>query len=524
MAILIKNATIIDGTAAERKKADILIEDNRIKKIGELGKKADKVIDAGGLFAAPGFIDVNNDSDHYLTLWRDPNQESFLYQGVTTAIGGNCGASLAPLVKGDIINSVSKWTDVSDININWQTVSEFFDNLERRGLGLNFGTLAGHTTMRRGILKDDVRELTPDEILKMRFLLDSALAEGALGMSVGLAYSHAKITPKEELDDLARIVKDHDAVFAVHLRGEGEEILPAVKEAIDIAQESKVRLEISHFKISGKENWPDLTAAFKMIDEARAKGLDINFDVYPYIQSASVLYIVFPDWVTRGGRKITLENLKDDIVRKKVIEELKEKRQEISGLKIAASRHNIYVGKTIKEIAKNQGVEPEEAAVNLYLVNDGRVIVFWSNISEENLQKEIGHPASFIGSNGAGYNLDKKTFKELIHPRCFGAFPRFLDYAVKEKRILNWEEAINKITGGPAKKFSLTNRGLLKENYFADIVIFDPEKIGEKATFENPFRYAEGVEYLLINGAEVVEKGKYSGKMAGRILKRVSGI
>lgn len=524
MTILIKNGTVIDGTGAERKKADILIEDDRIKKIGNLGKKADQVINADGLFVAPGFIDVNSDSDHYLTLLTAPSQQSFLYQGVTSIIGGNCGASLAPLVKGEIISSVSKWADISEINVDWHSVAEFFMVLERRGLGVNFGTLCGHTTLRRNILKDNVRELNPDEKLKMRFLLDAALQDGTLGLSAGLAYSHAKITPTEELIDLARIVKDSGGVFTVHLRDEGDKILDSVREAVEIGRQTKVSVEISHFKISGSANWPLLADVFQLIDDARNEDININFDVYPYIESASTLYIFFPDWATKGGRRRTMENLADETSRKKIIAELAAKENDLKNLKVADARHLAFIGKKLEEIAKNQNVGVAEAAINLYLANGGEVIVFAVNVSEENLTRQLRHPASFLGSNGAGYSLSLKPHKELVHPRCFGAFPRFLRHFTKEKAILEWEEAIQKITGGPAKKFNLQNRGLLKENYFADIAVFNPEEISDKTTFENPYQYAKGVEYLLINGSLVIEKGKFTGKMAGRILRRVSGI
>ena len=520
MTILIKNGTIIDGTGAERKKADILVEDDQIKKIGNLGKHADKVIDADGLFVAPGFIDINSDSDHYLTLLTNPSQQSFLHQGVTSIIGGNCGASLAPLVKGEIINSVSKWVDISKTNVNWYSVSEFFTILERLGLGVNFGMLCGHTTLRRNILKDDVRELNPDEKLKMRFLLDAALQDGTLGISAGLAYSHAKITPTEELIDLARIVKDYNGVFALHLREEGAKILDSVKEAIEIGQKSGVSVEISHFKISGSENWHYLDEVLQLIEETKKNGIDINFDIYPYIESASTLYIFFPDWATKGGRRQTLENLRDEANRKKIISELASKENELKKLKVADARQLVYVGKKLEETARNQGVEIAEAAINLYLANGGEVIVFAGNVSEENLTRQLQHPASFLGSNGAGYTLGFGPRKELVHPRCFGAFPRFLHQFVKEKSKFEWEEAIQKITSGPAKKIGLQNRGLLKENYFADIVVFSPEEIKDKATFENPYQYAKGVEYLIINGSPVIEKGKYNGKMTGRILKR----
>jgi N-acyl-D-amino-acid deacylase len=520
MSILVKNGTIIDGTGAEKKKADILVEGDRIKKIGNLGKRADKVIDAGGLFVAPGFIDVNSDSDHYLTLLTNPGQQSFLYQGVTSIIGGNCGASLAPLVKGEIIQSVSKWADISGINVDWHSVSEFFAVLERLGLGVNFGMLCGHTTLRRNILKDNVRELNPDEKLKMRFLLDAALRDGALGMSAGLAYSHAKITPTEELVDLARIAGEANAVFALHLRGESVEILESVREAVEIGRQSKVSVEISHFKISGSDNWWHLADVLQLIEEARKDGLDVNFDVYPYTESASTLYIFFPDWATKGGRRRTMENLADETSRKKIIAELTPEENELKDLKVADARHPVFIGKKLEEIAKNQNVGVAEAAVNLYLANGGEVIVFAANVSEDNLTVQLRHPASFLGSSGAGYTLGFGPRKELIHPRCFGAFPRFLRRFAKEKAALEWEKAIQKITGGPAKKFNLQNRGLLKENYFADIAVFNPEEINDKATFENPFQYSKGVECLFVNGSLAIEKGKYTGKMAGLILKR----
>ncbi len=522
--ILIKNSTIINGTKNNKYKADIVVSDGKIKKIGKLGApKANIVIEADNLYTAPGFIDINNHSDAYLTLFTIPNLESLLKQGITTIIGGNCGSSLAPLVSADILKTIQKWADIQEINLNWLTFKEFLEELDKKGLGTNFGSLVGHSTIRRGVLKDEFRNLKPKELKTVKELLKSALKEGAFGLSTGLVYSHAKIAPPKEIIELVKSVKDFDGIYTTHIRGEAEELLPAIEETIEVAKKTRVSTEISHLKAMGKKFWPNMSKAISLIEEAHKSKININFDIYPYTITGSVLYILLPDWVAEGGKFMLLKRLQDPVIKNKVIKEMQEKKDyEYDKITIAMSPiDKTFIGRKISEIAKSQNISVEEAIINMLTISDGRVITFLDTIDPENIEKGIKHHLSFIASDGAGYNLQYyQRKKELVHPRCFGAFTRFLGRYVREKELLGWEEAIYKITGGPAEKLGLKDRGFLKENFWADLVIFDPKKIIDKATFENPYQYSGGIEYVFVNGKMAIEKGIYTGEKAGRALKK----
>jgi len=267
--ILIKNGTIIDGTKNKKFKADIGIKKDKIKKIGNLKKaNANTIINAQNQYIAPGFVDIHNHSDSYWTLFTSPSLKSMVKQGVTTIIGGNCGASLAPLSRGHFIVSIQKWVDINEVNVNWLTIAEFLDTLEKRKIGLNFGTLVGHSTLRRGVLGEKFRELKPEEMKKMERMLEDAMSDGAFGMSTGLIYSHAKIAPTEEIIRLAKLLKKYHGVHAIHIRDEANKLIPAIKEAIEIAKLSEVSTEISHLKAMGKKNWPNFKKILIMIEKA----------------------------------------------------------------------------------------------------------------------------------------------------------------------------------------------------------------------------------------------------------------
>ena len=522
--ILIKNAFIIDGAKKKKYQADVGIVKGKIKKIGKLGK-ADSIetIDAENLYLVPGFIDLNNHSDTYLTIFTISDLESLLRQGITTILGGNCGSSLAPLVSADILESIQKWADITEINLNWLSFDEFLKELERRKIGVNFASLVGHSTLRRGIVGDEFRALKPKELEAVKSLLNLALKQGAFGLSTGLAYSHAKIAPQKEINELVKIVKKHNGIYATHIRGEAEELLPAVKETISIGKKTNVSIEISHLKAMGKKFWPNMEKAVELIEKAKEEGVNINFDVYPYTITGSVLYILLPDWVAEGGREMLLKRLKNKKIREKVIKEMQERKDyEYNKIKIAISPvDETFIGEKITEIAEAQGVSVEEAIINMLLASKGRVITFLDTLDKDNVEMALSHSLSFMASDGVGYDLGYYARKKnLVHPRCFGAFPRFLGRYVREKQLLEWEEAIHKITGGPAKKLGLKKRGLVKKGYWADLVLLNPNKIIDRATFENPYQYPEGIEYVFVNGGIAVEKGIYNGTRAGKVLRK----
>jgi N-acyl-D-amino-acid deacylase len=519
--ILIRNGTIVDGTGKPGYKGSLGIKQNKIAKIGNtLWAKGKNEIDATGKVITPGFIDIHNHSDSYWRLFLEPHLPSLVYQGVTTIIGGNCGASIAPLTSGRIIESVQKWADIKEVNVNWLSMGEFRQEMEKRKLGLNFGTLVGHGTLRRGIIGDDMRKLNDAELDVARNILVRSLLDGGLGFSVGLAYSHEQSATWDELKAFAAIVQNQEKIFSIHLRNEGSDILPALEEVLDLARETHVSLQISHFKVMGEKNWPNGDLTLEKIEKAREDGVDVNFDVYPYTETGSVLYVYLPAWAAEGGKKMLLRRLKEKPLRERIIAEMKESSEYHFEDAIVAiiSFNNSLPERRISKIAESRGISVEEAIVELLIASEGRVITLLDCLSEENVKKNIKHPLSIIASDGAGYNLDHKATGEIVHPRCFGTFPRVLGKYVREEKALTLEEAVKKMTSAPAKKIGLSDRGVLQKGNIADIVIFDPEKISGLATAQDPYQYAQGVSDLIVNGKIVLKNGQMTGEMAGQFL------
>ncbi|OGI28429.1 MAG: hypothetical protein A2288_02825 [Candidatus Moranbacteria bacterium RIFOXYA12_FULL_44_15] len=520
--ILIKNGMLIDGTGVPMRKADVGIKDDKIKKIGDLhDEKAEAEVDAQGLLVCPGFIDVNNHSDTFWQIFLEPDLESLVYQGITTIIGGNCGSSLAPLASPRTIESIQKWIDLKKINVDWLKAGEFFDFLDKKKFSVNFATLTGHATLRRGILEDKMRNLVPKELdFVIKMLLES-LREGSLGMSTGLIYTHARLASEEELTALAEVVKKMGGVYATHIRGEKEELLNSVEEAIRIAKKSKVKLHISHLKAMGSENWPKMVQALDLIDEAKKSGVDITFDVYPYTFTGSVLYALLPAWVSEGGKNMLIHRLRDRAVRAKVISEMKESGFDYDKVEIAISpMDKTLARRKIVEIASSQGKSIEDAVLDILIASEGRVITSAEVLSEENVRKAVVHPLSIIATNGAGYNASHAVTGEMVHPRSFGTMTKIFSKYVSKEKILTWENAVKKMTSCPAEKFGIKKRGVLKEGNFADIAVLDQGKIKDLSTKENPYQYSKGVEYLLVNGKIILKEGKYLGVRNGRIIRR----
>ena len=518
--ILIKNGTVVDGVGTPAYHADVAIKNGKIEKIGFLGEPAAKtVIDATGQYVAPGFIDMNNASDRHWTLFSHPSAESYLRQGVTTIVGGNCGSSLAPITTGNIIASIQKWADISRINVNWLTIKEFFEEVKRQKLTLNFGTLVGHATLRRSIVGDEFRELTEKELGQIKHMLIGALSDGAIGFSTGLAYSHAEVATSDEIMSLVSTIKP-GKIYSSHLRDEENKLYESVLEVIDIARKTKAGVEISHFKAALKNNFNTFAKSLEAIEKAAEEGIDINFDIYPYTSTATVFYTLLPNWIAVGGRVKLVENLKNSELRKRAIEEMSGREDDFSNIIVASGNiDKTFIGKSIKTISQNQGSGILETIINLLIASEGKLIVFWPCLSEENFVKALKSQLSIIASDGAVYNLSNAHDGYLVHPRSFGCFPRLLGYYVREKNIISLEDAIKKMTALPALKLGLSNRGVIRQGFLADIAIFDFNTIKDLATFENPFQYAQGIHSVIINGQIALSLGKIINQGAGQIIK-----
>lgn len=522
--LVIKNGTVVDGSGFGRVEADVAIEGGKIVAIEKITGKFQSraVIDAQGKIVCPGFIDILDHSDSFWTLFTTPRLDSKITQGVTTVIGGNCGSSIAPILGQDSVCAIRKWVNIDNVSINWTRTSEFFEEVKRRKIGLNFGTLVGHETLRRGLMGDDIRKIKDDEIKMMGKMLSDSLREGVLGMSTGLVFSHAKMAANYEIKYLAEILRSADAYYASHIRGEAEELLPSVNETIQIGRETGVSIEISHFKAIGKKYWPDMERALQMIDLANEEGVNIDFDLYPYDTTGSVLYIILPDWVSEGGRSKMLSRLKDLDLRQKIVSEMKGMNYDYANIVVSiCPKIREVVGRKIIDIAEGQEISPEEAIIELLISSGGHVIVFDKGVlDEKNIEMELQSKHSLIASGDAAYNSEYARTGELVHPRCFGSFARILGQYVREKKILSLEQAVNKMTLKPAQKIGLKQRGLLQSGYAADIAIFDEKKVADRATYENPYQYAVGIEYVIVNGAVVINKGVHTGELAGKVLTK----
>lgn len=520
--MLIRNGTIVDGTGKERFKGDVRIRKDKISEVGNLNpKNGERVIDARNQFVVPGFIDILNRSDIHFSIFKKYSLRNLIKQGITTIVGGGCGSSLAPFASGEAIRSIQKWEDISKINVNWSSTEEFLDEVEKHNLGINFSTLTGHATLRRGVVGDSFKELSEAEMKKVEYLAERSMEEGSFGLSTGLAYSHAKVASPEELSRLVRVVKRRNGIYATHLRDEGQDLSVSVNETIAITEAHDVSSHIFHFKAAGKESWGEFPRALEMIGHAQDHGTSITFDVYPYARTASVLYLLLPDWVSHGGKKEVLKKLRDERVREKVRYELENKQDVLANVVIAFSGiDRTFIGKKVYDIAKKQEVSIVDALLNIIIASEDRVIGFVPTLDEKNVQLGIESKFGFIASDGAGYRTIDKQEGVLVHPRSFGAFPRFFGHYIRDMGIMSWESAIAKATSGPAEKIGLKKRGRVARGYFADIILFDPKKMKDKATFEDPFQYSEGVTHVFVNGGLALRKGKFQRKKYGRVLRK----
>ncbi|MBU1167667.1 D-aminoacylase [Patescibacteria group bacterium] len=542
--LLIKNATILDGSGEKRYRGDIGLKQDKIAAIGELANEKAKVeIDTKNLVVSPGFVDLLNHSDSYLTILTTPTLDSLLMQGVTSILVGHCGASLAPLGSGLLKKTVSKWAslfrtidfppnegaaafksirrwaDIRGVNIDWLTMAEFLNRIEKKGLSANMGTLVGHGTIRRSIVREEKRNLTDTELDYFQNILAESLDEGALGMSTGLNYAHVHYTSTDELMELAGTLHRREGKYFTHLRYSGASLVKGVEEAIKVGQETKVGVEISYLKARSIYR-AEFEEALAKISQASKEGLEINFDFCPYDYSWSVLYTSLPRNSYTGSREDLLKRLGSDSGFKRILEAFKKEKPDLADLTIAYAPFNkTYVGRKIEDIASERGISPEEATLQVLKGCQGHVICFNSLENEELIEESVKHPLGIVASGGAGYSRDYEKEGQLVHPRCFGAFPRFLSKYVRERKLLTLEKAIQKITSIPALKAGIADRGFIHEGMKADLVIFDPNTIADLATYNNPFNYPVGIEYVIVNGEIVVKDAKHQGNLPGQIIK-----
>ncbi|HEV8601555.1 MAG TPA: amidohydrolase family protein [Patescibacteria group bacterium] len=516
--ILIKNGTVIDGTGQPGRKLDVAFSGGKISDIAENipAAKALTTLDAKDKLVVPGFIDIQNHSDSYWTLFDQPEQMSLLAQGITTIIIGNCGSSLAPLSTPEAIKTIQKWHSLSGVNVNWSTFAELLSVLKKKKIGVNVGSLVGHATIRRGLLSDQIRSITPDELSIMDKQVRTALDEGALGLSMGLVYAHEVNSTFDELLTLTSELKRQRKYLSIHLRSEGSHILEGLDEILVLASDTGIPVKISHLKIQNKKNWHLFDRVINKLENAYHQGIKISFDAYPYGSTWSVLYTYLPKWAYEGGRLEILRRINSEMDRRKILDYLKAAEYDYKNIIIADAEENeVFIGKTISDIARNQNVSEPEAVLNILSACKAQVIIFDHNLLNEHVELFASSPLSMIATDGAGYS---KTSVELVHPRCYGTMPRFLRM-VREKRILSWEQAIKKITLEPAQLLGLQARGVIKKGAAGDAVIFDPNKITDHADYNHPYQLPTGIDAVLVNGKLSLKQNEIK-ELTGQVIAR----
>ncbi len=521
--LLIKRATVIDGTGQESFVADIGISDGRIIDIAlDIPVKAKEVIEAEGLVLAPGFIDVQNHSDSYWSLFDSPNLDSLVLQGITSVLVGNCGTSLAPLLSRNALKSSQKWHDLTGSNFNWSSFGEFADTLGSQNFGTNVGSLVGLSTLRRGLLGDQQRSLSPEEVEILGRALQDSIEAGAFGLSTGLSYSHEFAVSELELYELAKIVTAYNALLSVHLRNEAEGLPESVEEALEVAQKSGSRLKLSHFKVRGKSNWHELSAVLQRIENVVHMGADISFDVYPYTSTWQPLYTYLPKWAISGGRAAMLKILGDPVQYKKILAHLHASQNSVAELIVASTSFNMrVVSKNLGQIAQNLGVSSEEALLEVLKNGGTEVLVFDHCLHADQVEELLAHPLSVVGTDGGGFPLlhQGQHVSKLVHPRCFGTTSSFIAQMRHSKRI-SLEAAVAKLTSLPARVWGLSDRGKIGVGSVADLVLFDPLHTHDRATIQNPYRAPQGIHKVWVNGALVASEGQLTGIRSGTFLRK----
>ncbi|MEM4482395.1 MAG: D-aminoacylase [Candidatus Methanomethylicia archaeon] len=524
--LLIVGGKIFDGTGNPWFYGDIGVLNDKISFIGSAkGMDAKIIIDARGLAVSPGFIDMHSHSD--LELLVDGRAISKIHQGVTLEVVGNCGSSAAPL--NDLMKVYMEKFVLPEfegqIKLDWSTMGEYFNKLEKGGISVNVASHVGHSTVRSYVMGFVNREPTRNELDEMKRLVAEAMMDGAVGLSTGLIYPPSCYAKTEEIIELAKVVAQYGGIYASHIRGEGATLLEAVKEAIRIGEEAGIPVEISHFKASGKLNWGKIRDAAKLIEEARNRGVDVTADQYPYIASSTSLSALLPDWAHEGGAEKLLERLKnpEDLIKIKAHLEGYSKREPDYWDRIMISyleKNKQFLGKTISEISRILGLNPVDTVIKLLLDEESRVSHISFGMCEEDVEFAMKLPWVMVGSDGSAVAPEGVLGKGKPHPRYYGTFPRVLGVYSRERKIISLEQAIRKMTYLPAWRLGFRDRGIIREGAYADIVVFNPETVKDNAIFTDPHQLPTGIIHVIVNGVPVVFNGKHTGAKPGRVLRK----
>ena len=521
--VLIKGGTVIDGTGGPGRPADVVIEGERIQAVERLpDAQAARTIDATGLTVTPGFVDMHSHADFVLPGL--PTADSKVYQGFTLEVVGNCGASPAPLTDASREEAI----DAAGIVLprlawDWRSFASYLDRLRTQGTSVNVAPLVGHGAVRILAMGMRAGVPTPPEQAAMEAAVRQAMDEGAIGFSTGLIYPPGVYALTDEIVALARAAGRAGGLYASHIRGEGATLLQAIAEAIEVGRRADIRVEVSHLKAAGRPNWPKMAQAIELIEKARAQGLDLSADMYPYPAGSTSLVSLLPDWAHAGGRAALLARLGDATERARL-------RVALDGPGLASDAgwasivisacptHPAYEGRSLADVARARGAAPAEALLDVLREAraDADMILFM--MSEDNVALGLRQPWVTIGSDGEGRAASGPYATGKPHPRNYGTVPRFLGYYVRQQRVLSLEEAVRRMTSLATTKLGIRDRGVVRAGAFADLVLFDAARIEETSTFEAPHRYPTGIPWVLVNGEPVIAEGRHTGSRPGQVV------
>jgi len=526
--VVIRSGRIYDGSGGTPYVGDVAIKDDRIEAIGQFESDADLIIDARGLAVAPGFINMLSWATE--SLIEDGRSQSDIRQGVTLEVMGE-GSSMGPLnetMKRDMAQSQG---DIK-FSVEWTTLGEYLDYLVRKGVSTNVASFVGAATVRVYALGYEDRKPTSQELDLMRKLVAQAMQEGAMGVSSALIYAPGVYAETDELIALAKVAGQYGGLYISHIRSEGNDLLGALDELIATARKANVAAEIYHMKVAGQANWPRLDAMIGKIEQAHAEGLHITADMYTYTAGATGLDAAMPPWIQAGGHRAWVKRLKDPAIRQRVLKEMTTPTQEWENLFLLAGRaENVLLvefkneklkpltGKTLAEVAKIRGKSPAETAVDLVIEDDSRVGTVYFLMSEENVKKQLKLPWVSLCSDAGSLACEGVFLKSNVHPRAYGNFARLLGKYVRQEKVVTLAEAIRRLASLPAENLKLDRRGRLKDGFYADVVVFDPETIMDHATFEKPHQYATGMKHVFVNGIQVLKDGEHTGATPGRVVR-----
>lgn len=526
--VLIKNGTLYDGSGAPPITADVAILEGRISAIGDLNSNTGKIeVDAIGLAVAPGFINMLSHAPS--SLIADPRAMSDILQGVTLEVFGEY--SQAPVTDEARAALEAGQTDIK-FKIEWSTLGEYFDFLTKRGISPNIASFVGASTVRDMVIGAENAPPTAQQLDSMRAMVRQAMLDGAMGVTTALIYPPASYASTEELIELCKVASEYDGMYIVHMRSEANLLLEAIDETITIAREANLPAEIYHLKMAGQNNWDKLDTVIAKIETAHAEGLRITADMYNYTAGATGLDSSLPPWVREGGRDAIIARLKDPEVRKKLVVEMKQDSDEWENLYVAAgSPENliligfkeealkIYTGKTLAEVSALRGTSPEDTVMDLLIEDGSRIITVYFLMSEENVKRQIALPWVSFGSDAGAPAAEGIFLESSQHPRAYGNFSRLLGKYVRDEKVISLEEAIRKLTSLPAENLGISDRGRLEVGFHADIAVFDPATIGDRATFTDPHQYSVGMKHVFINGVHVLKDGEHTGATPGQAVR-----